>query len=141
MNSNETTTHKCYKSNEYSHRHFRCCHFEPVSISASSEQLGWPQRSNGTYKLPARALFSFKSSSEFVIMGLHQEKLCSQFSKMKELKNVHSWIHVKNKPPTRQNIMKEDRVTEDCSDRKLHVQTQRLLWTFSFVPFLPFVVV
>lgn len=96
---------------------------------------------NVTHKLPARTLFSFKSSNEFLIMDLPKEKVCSQFSKMKELKSIHSWIYVRKKPPTRQNIMKEDSVTEDFSDRKLHVQPQHLLGTLFFVPFLPFVVV
>lgn len=93
------------------------------------------QSSNVTHKLPARALFSFKSSNGFVTMDLPRGKLCSHFSKMKELKSVHSWIHFKNKLPTRQNITKESRVTEDFSDRKLHAQPQRVLCTF-----LPFVV-
>lgn len=84
---------------------------------------------NVTHKLPARTLFSFKSSNEFLIMDLPRGKLCSQFSKMKELKSIHSWIYVRKKPPTRQNIMKEVSVTEDFSDRKLHVQPQHLLGT------------
>lgn len=96
---------------------------------------------NVTHKLPARTLFSFKSSNGFAIMDLPRRKLCSQVCKMKELKSVQSRIHVRNKPPSRQNVMKEDRVTEDFSDRKFHVQPQHLLCTFCFVPFLPFLVV
>lgn len=88
------------------------------------------QSSNVTHKLAARVLFSFNSSNGFVIMHLPRGNLCSHFGKMKELKSVHSWIHFRNKPPIRQNIMKEDRVTEDFSDRKLRVQPQHVLCTF-----------
>lgn len=52
---------------------------------------------NVTHKLPARTLFSFKSSNGFLIMDLPMGKLCSQFSKMKELNSVHTWIHVRKK--------------------------------------------